>query len=1242
MRNRLRAVRGMLCAAIFFLLPSLIRAQAPSIAPRITAAINANARTVIPRSTHPLALPAFEVGRLDGSTRMDRMILVLGISSDADHQLSVLLDSQQTQGSPDYHQWLTPDQFGQQFGPAPQDIQTVANWLQQQGFSVGSVARSGRWIEFSGTAAQVEAAFQTQMHNYRVNGEAHVANSTDISIPTALAPVVKGVVSLHNFFSKPAFVQGSLARPGTDGLYHPITGDSDLSGGIHGLAPADFAKIYDVPNALLSPAPATVLNGTGETIAIVARSDISSTDVANFHTVFGVNAPAPNFILDGADPGVVSGDMVETTLDTEWSSAVAPGATIDVVISASTLIADGVDLSAGYIVDHNLGQILSASFNDCELAGGSPTEPGTENFYLNALWQQAAAQGISVFVSSGDSGAAACDPSGAGSTGAQNGAAVSGLASTPFDTAVGGTEFNETGIGESPNPGTTEATFWSATNGTNLESALGYIPEMVWNDSCTPTQVGSPCDTMGSTVDGSFLLAADGGGPSSIYSTPSYQTLNVTGLQSALSPFFVSGSTTIHPRGIPDVSMSASPDNDPYLICINASCANTSSPEVLLVGGTSAPTPSFAGIMAIVDQKIGTQQGLANYVLYPLAASETFANCKSNARTNPATATNCVFNDVTVGNNGVPGNDIAANGGDPTANALGYPATAGYDLATGLGSVDVGNLVRAWSGVTFQGSATSITPTTSINITHGATVNLTVDVTKAPSGSGPTGNVSLIAEGGNLPNTVGVAASALSSGTASFSVNNLPGGTSYNLIASYPGDGTFAGSTSNAITVTVAKEASAVELIDALPTSTELTNSPISTTYGFPIAFEALISGESSAESSTGDGQATGSVTFTDTLGSTTTNLATVNLNDFKSISVGGAEFFACSADQFCLAPGSYTINAAYSGDNSYLAGNSSSGGFELSVTIASASTNVTVSSPSAGSSVTSSTQVSLTATVSAESAGAAPNGTVTFFSGNTQLGNPVAVTGTAGTINFSGEGNFASASASLTTTLPVGTDSITAKYNGDTGDTNYAASSASPSITITVTGTTPSFTISANPTTVTVPAPGDSGSTVLTFTGQNGFSSNGAVMITASDAGLPSEANCAFAAGTSVTIPTNGTAMATLTCTTTAPSSLIGPGSRSKPDDYGDWKLLMALTLVCLLGIALLTLSRDKRRRRWSFALVLFACGMIAIAVGCGGGGGGTQPPQNPGTPISDSPVTVMVTINGVAESVPIMLDVN
>ena len=1039
----------LLAVAAVFLSPALTSAQTSVVQPQITAAVDNTARATIAHSTHPLALPAYDTGRMSAAAPMERMILVLGATPDQDYRLRTLLDSQQTQGSPDFHHWLTPDEFGQQFGPALQDIQAITGWLQSQGFTIGSVARSGRWIEFSGTVAQVESAFQTQMHTYQVNGESHIGNSSDISIPAALAPVVRGVASLHNFFSQPMIVRGPLVHRMADGTLGSVGPDTNLTGGTHGLSPADFAKIYDVPNSLLTPAPATVLNGTGETIAIVARTDIVPTDVDDFRTVFGLPASPTVFTVNGPDPGIVDlNDQAESTLDASWSGAVAPGATINVVVSGSTLISDGVFLSIAYIVDHDLAPIMSVSFGNCESNLGG-TSANNANALLNAFWQQAAAQGMSVFVSTGDTGAAGCDPNApAPPPGAAGGVGISGFASTPFDTAVGGTEFNETAGGG------TSSTFWSLANGTNLESAIGYIPEMIWNDSCIN------CVASGSEDS----LEAGGGGLSTVYPEPPYQTLNVTGLAAALG---FSSSPAPHPRGIPDVSLAASPNHDGYLLCFNRSCEPTTAPGFLLIGGTSVSTPAFAGVMALVDQKLTKPQGLANYVLYPLAVAENYSTCNSSNRTNPAAATTCVFNDITVGNIGVPGNDTT---NDPTAGQLGYVAGTGYDLASGLGSVDSKNLINAWAGATFQGSVTTLSPATAINITHGTPVTLTAAVTKNPSGAGPTGEVALIAQGGNLTGSVGVGSGALAGGSSSITVNNLPGsgGAPYHLTANYSGDGTFAGSASSSpgISVTVAKEAPFIQL--AAETQTTGFGRTFSIAYGDPIVFETLVTGQASTGVA-GDGIATGNVTFTDTVAPMT--LTTLPLIADGANVTGDAEFFDCFGSPNCFTVGStHMVNVNYAGDNSFTAANTNNSAQTVSVTVNSAGTTTTVSSPSAGMTVSSAIPVVLNASVTTSSNGAGPNGKVTFFSNGSQLGSPVTVTGTAGTQSRTQVGSPASATASLSIDLPAGTDNITAQYNGDNPGTNYAASAVSAAIVITAqapAATVTTMTAAPNPATI-------------------------------------------------------------------------------------------------------------------------------------------------------------------------------
>jgi subtilase family serine protease len=762
---------------------------------------------------------------------MQRMILVLRGSIEQNQQLLTFLDRQQTRGAPDYHHWLTPEEFGQKFGPSPQDIQQVTSWLEQEGFSVGSVAKSGRWIEFSGTAAQVNQAFQTQMRNYQVEGKLHTANANDITIPTALAPVVEGVASLHDFHSQPMLRLSRLRRTtaGTPGKPNITFAD-----GSHGVGPADFATIYN-----LGPLYKAGVNGSGQTIAIVAASNINLVpttgidDVATFQSIFGLRANAPNIILNGPDPQIIPGAVDEASLDVEWAAAVAPGATIDLVVSGGTLTTDPVLLSSTLIVDRNLASIVNVSFGNCEQALGS------ENPMWNALWEQAAAQGISVFVATGDTGAAGCDPNNSNSV-AQGGLGVNGIGSTPFNTAVGGSEFNETINGGN------DATFWNPTsNPVTLESAIGYIPEKVWNDSCTPADEGSICQQLNITS-----LASGGGGISMLYATPSWQTSSISGLGSFAN------------RVMPDVSLVAANDHDPLFFCVTdlseqLSCQDATG--LVAAGGTSFSSPSFAGIMALVDQKLGGRQGLANFVLYSLGATESssgFGPCNSSNQTNPAkpdaTFLHCVFPDVTAGNNGVPGNDTltVASPGNKVGQA-GYNAILGFDLGTGLGSINANNLVQAWAALAagFQGTATTLSasfngtplPSGAVTITHGQAVSISVSVARMGSIGTPTGNVALIAQGGNLRSSVGVFDTPItgSSGTANagpVTVNNLPGGTNYNILANYPGDGVFGKSVSNTIRVTVGAESSTTTLNSFIFNSNTFTFSPGTTvTYGDPV-----------------------------------------------------------------------------------------------------------------------------------------------------------------------------------------------------------------------------------------------------------------------------------------------------------------------------------------------------------------------------------------------------------------------
>ena len=295
-------------------------------------------RVVLRGNLHPLARPEFDRGAVSSSYRMDQMILTLNLDPERQQILDELVREQHDPGSPHYHQWLTPEEYGEHFGISENDLEQVLNWLQIHGMAVEEVTAGRRSIVFSGTAGQVELAFHTPIHTYAMSGEVHHANAGNPQIPLALASVVNGVVSLHDFRSQAMHSELKRAAP------------QFSSGGAHYMSPADFATIYD-----LMPLYSQSINGSGQSVAIVARSNINLADVQGFRSMFGLPANNPQIIVNGANPGIFSsGEEVEADLDVEWAGAVAKNATIDFVVSASTNSSDGVYLSAQYIVNHNL------------------------------------------------------------------------------------------------------------------------------------------------------------------------------------------------------------------------------------------------------------------------------------------------------------------------------------------------------------------------------------------------------------------------------------------------------------------------------------------------------------------------------------------------------------------------------------------------------------------------------------------------------------------------------------------------------------------------------------------------------------------------------------------------------------------------------------------------------------------------------------------------------------------------
>ena len=887
---------------------------ARALRPLITEAIDESHLTTLKRNTHPLARKQFDLGSAPATLPMERMLLVLKRSPEQQLALGKLLDDQQDRHSPNYHKWLTPEEFGQKFGPTDADMQAITGWLQSHGFQVGST--KGRTIlEFSGSASQVREAFHTSIHKYIVDGEQHWANASDPQIPSALTTAVAGVATLHNFVSRP---QSHIAQEHVPARLVPgkrpevtFTHNGQQT---YALEPQDYAVIYNI-----NPAYNLSWTGSGVTIGVVGRNDLynGGQDVQNFMSVVGSGTNSfgggyVNVIVNGPDPGNIGGgEEAEATLDTTWSSAIAPNASVDFVVSGTTNTTDGVDLSELYIVENNLTDIMTESFGTCEYFATD-----TQLQQIRSLAEQAAAQGITYFVSAGDNGAEGCDDP--GNPSATNPVSVSALASTAFNVAVGGTMFNE---------GTTPSKYWAST-APPAETALSYIPENVWNQSSATSGLwaGSGGASAGNVGNGLISPPGTTGG----VPKPSWQS--GTGLNIPQDGV----------RDLPDISLTSA-GHDPYLLCFEGSCTPDSQGyiQVYLISGTSAAAPSMAGIMALIDQSAGGRQGQANYVFYSLAASQAaqgiYPSQCNGSNTAGLPASTCIFNDVTVGNNIVPG-ELSSD----------YHAGPGYDLATGLGSVNVANLINNWKDVTFSGTTTDLKlkgSTSDITITHGDPVAVAATVT-ASSGT-PTGDVVLYYyDNYSARNRSTSDLFPLNGGTASGSTDSLPGSPtiSYSVWAHYSGDGTYAPSDSNKINVIVNSEPSTTTLSVF---GSDSGGRPVAS----PFPFGSLVMVRADVAGSSGKGIATGSVTFTDTFGPIPSTNPQVNppvqvltnppLNSQGNTSIGDG---IISFDA-----GTHTISASYGGDFSFSPSSSTAPltftvqpGFAL----VAAPTNVSISAP--------------------------------------------------------------------------------------------------------------------------------------------------------------------------------------------------------------------------------------------------------------------------------------------------------
>jgi len=759
-------VCGMLAVCASSVLPSTCAtAAAQSPVARIASVVNSAETAVVRGSQHPLANPDYDAGRMPASTPFTGITLMFNRSAAQQADLDELLAAQQDPASPQYHRWLTSDQFAARFGMAQSDLDKVSSWLEQQGFTVDSVSRSRNAIRFSGTVGQVESAFQTQMHYYSVAGQKHFAPSTALSIPAGIAPVVLDIRNLNDFRPRP---NHTVARPGFT---------SGSTGKVF-FAPGDIATAYDV-----NPLYTGGINGAGQTIAIMGQSYVNVSDIEAFQAAAGLTKKDPALVLvpgSGADLTISQGDEGESDLDLEWSGAMAPGANVVLVYTGNATNSGGIYDSIQYAVDEMIGNIISISYSSCELQFTAGSPPSTES-----VFQQAAAQGQTVMAASGDAGSTAC--SGVSGVTTPNALAVNYPASSAYVTGVGGTEVPPSD-GVDPSTGTKGAnfsTYWNSNGTTDVVNSLKlYIPEIVWNDdvaSCTAANA-----TAGQ------CLSATGGGTSALVTRPSWQT-GVPGIPAPTNGNACSSTNSGNCRLVPDIAFYSSPVFQAYLYCTSdpsslasgqtTSCgsgfrASTTDPTLTAAGGTSFATPIFAGMVALLNQKLNYTkgQGLINIPLYQLAAnSTTYA---------------AAFHDVTSGNNNCTSGSAACG-----TTTTGFSAGTGYDEVTGLGSLDLNAVAGFWPANTGTSAALATTSTavTAAPTSTNAGVNVTFTISVTGGSTTPTGSVTLQVDGGTAWGTGGTtpAVQTLSGGALQFTTTFSTAGT-HDVVAQYAGDTTHA------------------------------------------------------------------------------------------------------------------------------------------------------------------------------------------------------------------------------------------------------------------------------------------------------------------------------------------------------------------------------------------------------------------------------------------------------------------
>ena len=800
----------------------------------VTTRVDRTRMTPTRGAVRPSALTAVDLGAVDAATPMEHIQLVLQRTAERQAAFDAEIAALHRPGDASYHQWLTPQEVGAEFGPAPEDIAALTTFLSEEGFTVNHVGVSGLYVDFTGTAAQVQQTFQTEIHNVRLaNGEQHTSAMREAAIPEAFSPLVRGFVSLSDIGPHPMMVP---RVPEVRTAHALATPANDAGGGEYDVGAQDFYTIYN-EGPLLSAS----VNGSGITVALLEETDLRHTsDVTTFRSTFAVTPSTPALTVQhGAgsvscsDPGVTSrGEEGEAMLDTEWAGAVAPSATLLYMSCASTTSLPGIYLSAEAVIENNLATTMSLSY------GLSEDQDTGDHAFLSDLFEEAVAQGETVVISAGDAGSANTDDQ--NKSIANFGTWANTYASTAYKGAAGGTDLQDLYNSDVGGSSYVPSHFWAASNGTGASSALGYVPETPWNDTCASSLLNAWKEGAGA---GATALCSDGaknaaylatggggGGVSTIEARPVWQKATVYGIPAQ--------SGIYNARLLPDLSLMAA--NGIWKHALDY--YQSDSGGLNEAGGTSFVAPQLAGFFALVAQKTGERLGQPNFVLYNMAGVEYGTSsylpgitCNGSGTTSNAgvtttlPASNCIFYDVTTSNisqactAGTP-NCYTSSGNvgilstSTTAAQPAYAAGNGFDLATGIGSFNIANLVNNWQNAADGGVA--YTPTVVVNGTtssyvYGHPAAITYTATVSGPASFPTGSVNFSGSGaiGSIGNdALAQSAGCATGGTCTESTTQAytpPGtlaGGSYTITANYLTTNENYASDSGTTSLTVTKQ----------------------------------------------------------------------------------------------------------------------------------------------------------------------------------------------------------------------------------------------------------------------------------------------------------------------------------------------------------------------------------------------------------------------------------------------------